>query len=121
MRTEFLEQHPDLVTAFLEGHVEAMKLIEKDPVTAKADVNTALQALTGAPLDTKILDQAWENVDFTVDPLPATLVQSAAHAVDVGLLEQSKIDGAGGSFDGLYDLTLLNKVLKQDGLEQVKS
>ena len=45
---------------------------------------------------------------------------SAAHAVDVGLLDQAKIDGAGG-FDPLYDLTLLNKVLAAQKLDQVTS
>ncbi|HVQ86948.1 MAG TPA: ABC transporter substrate-binding protein [Actinomycetes bacterium] len=122
VRTDFLNEHPDIVEAFLKGDAEAMKLIQKDPAQAKADVNTALQALTGSPIDTDILNQAWEKVDFTFDPLPATLAASAAHAVDVGLLDQAKIDASGGSdFNGLYDLTLLNKVLKQEGLDQVKS
>jgi len=121
VRTDFLNEHPDLVQAFLEGEVKSMQLIEKDPAAAKADVNTALTALTGSPIDTGILDQAWGKVDFTFDPLPATLAASAAHAVDVGLLDQSAIDSAGGNFDGLYDLTLLNKVLKEAGEAQVKS
>ncbi len=43
---------------------------------------------------------------------------SAAHAVEVGLLDQAKIDAAGG-FDPLYDLTLLNKVLVAQKLDQV--
>ena len=121
VRTEFLEQYPDVVEAFLQGHVQAMDLIKKNPDQAKQDVNDNLQALTGSPIDTEILDEAWSKVEFTVDPLPATLAESAAHAVDVGLLDQGLIDEAGGSFDGLYDLSLLNKVLKQDGQEPVTS
>ena len=70
VRTEFLEQYPDVVEAFLQGHVQAMDLIQKDPDQAKEDVNDNLQALTGSPIDTKILDEAWSNVEFTVDPLP---------------------------------------------------
>jgi NitT/TauT family transport system substrate-binding protein len=121
VRTDFLEQHPDAVKAFLTAHVEALELIKKDPDTAKTDVNNALQALTGSPLDTKILDSAWSQVEFTADPLKSTLVESAAHAVDVGLLEQSAIDEAGGNFDALYDLDPLNAVLKKAGLDQVSS
>ena len=121
VRTEFLEQYPDVVDAFLDAHIQALQLIEKDPATAKADVNSALQALTGSPLDEKILDQAWEQVTFTADPLPATLAESAAHAVDVGLLDLSPIDEAGGSFDGLYALDSLNAALKRAGEDQVKS
>lgn len=122
VRTDFLDQHPDVVTAFLKAHVEALDLIKKDPDTAKSDVNTALQAITGSPLDTNILDQAWSNVEFTADPLPKTLIESAAHAVDVGLLDQSQVDDAGGSdFPGLYDLDPLNAVLKKAGMDQVSS
>lgn len=121
VRTEFLEQYPEVVDSFLDAHVQALELIKKDPETAKQDVNTALEALTGSPIDPAILDQAWSKVTFTADPLPPTLVESAAHAVDVGLLEQSGIDSAGGNFDALYDLDPLNAALKRAGLEQVVS
>ena len=121
VRTEFLEQYPEVVDAFLAAHVQSLEFIEKDPEAAKQDVNDGLKALTGSPVDTKILDAAWEKVTFTADPLPATLAESAAHAVDVGLLEQSLIDDAGGTFDALYDLDPLNAALKKAGLEQVGS
>ncbi len=91
VRTEFLEEYPEVVDAFLDAHVQALELIKKDPATAKQNVNDALQALTGSPIDTKILDQAWSQVTFTADPLPATLVESAAHAIDVGLLDTSTL------------------------------
>ncbi|MFZ0324358.1 MAG: ABC transporter substrate-binding protein [Actinomycetes bacterium] len=120
VRSQFLADHPDVVEAFLTANVEALKLIDSDPAQAKSDFNAGLQSLTGSPLDTALLDAAWKNVTFTADPLKATLEESAAHAVDVGLLDQSEIDAAGG-FDGLYDLTLLNKVLKQQKLDQVAS
>lgn len=119
VRTEFLEENPELVDAFLRAHVQAQDLIQSDPETAKDDVNKAIEALTGSPIDDKILDQAWEQVDFTNDPLPDTLAESAAHAVDVGLLEQSLIDDAGGSFDALYELDPLNAVLKKAGEKQI--
>ena len=39
VRTEFLAQHPDIVEAFLTGHVAALDAIETDPAAAKAAVN----------------------------------------------------------------------------------
>jgi hypothetical protein len=51
--------------------------------------------------------------------LPATLQQSADHAVAVGLLEESKVQAAGGLPGTLYDLALLNKVLAAAGQEAV--
>jgi NitT/TauT family transport system substrate-binding protein len=119
VRTEFLEQHPEIVTAFLEGHVAALDAIAADPAAAKAAVNASLQSLTGSSLDADVLDAAFQAVEFTADPLPATLAESAAHAVAVGLLEQPKIDAAGGLPGTLYDLELLDKVLVAGGKEAV--
>lgn len=120
VRSEFLADHPDVVQAVLDAHVQSLEQIEKDPDASKADVNAALQSLTGGQLDQKIIDSAWKQVEFTADPLPDTLVTSAQHAVDVGLLEQSEIDAAGGLPGTLYDLTLINKSLANAGLDQVQ-
>ena len=34
VRTEFLEDHPDVVEAFLRGHLAALEAIEADPDAA---------------------------------------------------------------------------------------
>jgi NitT/TauT family transport system substrate-binding protein len=118
VRTQFLTDHPDIVQAFLDANVQAIQLIHQDPAQAQQDFNAGLGALTGSPLDPALLTAAWKNVEFTDDPLKATLETSAQHAVSVGLLSQSDIDAAGG-FDPLYDLTLLNKSLKKAKLPPV--
>jgi len=120
VRSEFLQEHPDVVQAVLDAHVQALQEIRKNPAQAKRDVNDALQSLTGGTLDQDILDSAWKQIDFTADPLPDTLVTSAQHAVEVGLLDQAEIDAAGGLPGSLYDLTLINKALADAGLEQVQ-
>jgi NitT/TauT family transport system substrate-binding protein len=112
VRTEFLEQHPDIVTAFLEGNEAALDFIAKDPAAAKTAVNSSLQSLTGSSLDQDVLDAAFADVEFTNDPLPATLAESANHAIEVGLLEKDQLDAAGGLPGKLYSLDLLNEVLK---------
>ena len=121
VRTDFLNQHPDVVQAVLEGHVAALDAIKNDPAGSKAAVNASIQSLTGSSLDPAVLDSAWANVDFTADPLPATLVESAKHAVAVGLLDQSEIDAAGGLPGSLYDVTAINAVLKAAGQPEVKA
>lgn len=118
VRTAFLDQHPDIVTAFLTANEQALAFIKKSPDQAQADFNAGLQALTGSSVDESILPAAWTQLTFTDNPLEATLVESAAHAVSVGLLEQDAIDGAGG-FDALFDLTLLNQVRDDAGLPSV--
>ena len=120
VRTKFLEENPDIVEAVLTGHVEALQEIQDDPAKAKADVQASLQSLTGSTLDENIINSAWKQVDFTADPLPSTLVSSAQHAVDVGLLDEGEIDDAGGLPGTLYDLDPVNKALAKAGLPEVK-
>lgn len=119
VRTAFLEANPDLVTAFLKGHLAAIAAIEADPTSAQAVVRAAISELTGAEIDETVFATAWDNVVYTSDPLPATLKRSAEHAIAVGLLETAGVDALGGvdGFDNLYDLTLLNALLQEAGEE----
>lgn len=104
VRTEFLEQHPDLVKAFLEGQVAATQQISGNPAKAQQDVITALGKLTGKKPKADVVASAWKTIEFTNDPLAATLVTGANHAVEIGLLDKPNLKG-------LYDLTILNQVL----------
>jgi NitT/TauT family transport system substrate-binding protein len=99
--------------------VQALQQIQDDPKQAKADVQASLQSLTGSTLDAQIIDSAWKQIEFTADPLPNTLVTSAQHAVDVGLLDQAEIDDAGGLPGALYDLGPVNAALRAAGLPEV--
>jgi NitT/TauT family transport system substrate-binding protein len=114
VRTDYLEQHPDVVKALLEGQVAANESVNDDPENAQKVVGAAIGKLTGKPLDPKLVAQAWKTLTFTDDPLPATLITGAEHATDVGLLD--KVD----NLQGIYDLKLLNEVLKAKGLPEVK-
>ena len=114
-RTAFIEQHPDIVAAFLSGHVAALDSIAGDAAAAKESFSLALSALTGSTPKPEILDRAWDQVEFTADPLQATLVKSASDAVAVGLLDQAGVDAAGGLPGTLYNLDAINAVLKALG------
>ncbi|QQM46192.1 aliphatic sulfonate ABC transporter substrate-binding protein [Streptomyces liliifuscus] len=105
---KFLAAHPDVVQAVLRGSVKTNTWINANPDKAKAAANTKLQELSGKPLPANVLDPAWKSIQFTDDPLASTLNTEAAHAVKAGLLKQPKLDG-------IYDLTLLNKVLTAEG------
>jgi NitT/TauT family transport system substrate-binding protein len=114
VRTEFLEQHPDIVKALIEGQVAANKSVNDDPANAQKVVGTAIGKLTGKPLDPALVAQAWKTLTFTDDPLPSTLITGAENATDVGLLD--KVD----NLQGIYDLKLLNEVLEAQGLPEVE-
>ncbi|HEY5837071.1 aliphatic sulfonate ABC transporter substrate-binding protein [Streptomyces sp.] len=105
---KFLADHPDVVEAVLRGSVKANEWINANTDQAKAVANTELERLTQKALKPEVLDPAWESIQVIDDPLAATAEQEAAHAVSAGLLKSPKLDG-------IYDLTLLNKVLKELG------
>jgi NitT/TauT family transport system substrate-binding protein len=113
VRTQFLKDHPDVVKKLIEGHVAANQEIEKDPAAAQQAVSDQIGKLTGKPLKLGTIKAAWSTLTFLNDPLASTLFDGAKHAQDVGLLD--KVD-----LDGLYDLKILNEVLKDKGLPEVK-
>ncbi|MGW2639846.1 aliphatic sulfonate ABC transporter substrate-binding protein [Streptomyces sp. NPDC001348] len=108
VRQSFLKQHPKAVEAVLKASVEANKWINANPDKAKAAANKQLEADSGKALPANVLDPAWKSIQFTNDPLASTLNTEAEHAVKAGLLDKPDLKG-------IYDLTLLNKVLKAEG------
>jgi NitT/TauT family transport system substrate-binding protein len=115
VRTAFLKEHPDVVQHLLEGQVAATDFINANPAEAKTLANQGIQKVSGKALPQAVLDAAWPNMTFTNDPIASSLRQGADNAKAVGLLD------AGTKLDGIYDLTLLNKVLKAAGKPEVKS
>ncbi|MEV4741385.1 aliphatic sulfonate ABC transporter substrate-binding protein [Streptomyces sp. NPDC049555] len=105
---KFLDAHPDVVEAVLRGSVRTNAWIAAHPEQAKASANAALKRLSGKGLPAEVLDPAWQSLTTTDDPLAATLRAEADHAVTAGLLDKPDLTG-------IYDLTLLNKVLKAQG------
>ncbi|MFF3773836.1 aliphatic sulfonate ABC transporter substrate-binding protein [Streptomyces sp. NPDC002232] len=105
---KFLSEHPDVVEAVLRGTVKTNAWINANPDKAKASANAALKALSGKALSDKVIDPAWPSIAITNDPLATTLKTQSEWAVKAGLIKQPDLAG-------IYDLTLLNKVLKAEG------
>ncbi|MGV9314218.1 aliphatic sulfonate ABC transporter substrate-binding protein [Streptomyces sp. NPDC003691] len=105
---KFLKDHPDVVEAFVRGTVKTNAWINANPDKAKASANAKLKALSGKELPADILNGAWPSIQFLDDPLASTLQKQADHAVKAGLLEKPDLAG-------IYDLGILNKVLKAQG------
>lgn len=115
VRTAFLNEHPDVVKKFLEGHVAAVDFANANAAEAKSLVNQGLTKLTGKGIAPAIIDAAWPNMTFTFDPVAGSLRKGAEDAKTVGLLD------AKTKLDGIYDLAPLNEVLKAAGKPEVKS
>ncbi|MEV0170289.1 aliphatic sulfonate ABC transporter substrate-binding protein [Streptomyces sp. NPDC050803] len=108
VRQDFLKEHPDVVEAVLRGSVKTNAYINANPAEAKTAANAQLRTDTGKALPAEVVDAAWPSIRFLDDPLAASLDTEARHAVKAGLLEEPDLSG-------IYDLTLLNKVLKAEG------
>ncbi|MFG3307559.1 aliphatic sulfonate ABC transporter substrate-binding protein [Streptomyces wuyuanensis] len=108
----FLKEHPDVVEAVLRGTVRTNAWMNANPEKAKASANAALEAETGKELAPDVIDPAWPSIRTTDDPLAATLRTQSEWAVKAGLIDEPDLNG-------IYDLTLLNKVLKAEGRPEV--
>ena len=106
VRTEFLQQHRDVVPKLLEAQVETTDFIDKQPIQAQQLAGQAIAEITGAKLSPAVVAAAWKNLTFTNDPIARSQQEDTAHAVALGLLPRTDLGG-------IYDLSLLNAVLKQ--------
>lgn len=114
VRTKFLEQHPDVVERLLEGHMAATEYVNRQPADAQAAVNAGIAKLTGKAIPEPVISAAWNNMDFTFDPVAASLRKGADDAKAAGLL------GPETKIDGIYDLRILNRLLVAGGHAEVK-
>jgi NitT/TauT family transport system substrate-binding protein len=105
---KFLKEHPDTVEALIRGQVATNDWIVANPDRAKASVNAQIGAFAGKPLAQATIDAAWPNIEITNDPLASTLGKLEEDGVKVGVTKHADIRG-------IYDLTLLNKVLQAAG------
>lgn len=112
---KFLREQPVRVEKFLAAHVELTERINADPASAKQKLNAEIERLTGKPLPTQVLDDAWARQTITYDPIRASLIGSADAAFELGFLGD-----APPNLDGIYDLTLLNRVLQAKNLPAIK-
>ncbi len=111
----FLDEHPDEVKKFLEAHVELTQWINANPDEAKAVMNAQILDLTSSELPASVLDEAFSRCEITYDPVKDSLVESADSAYRLGFLGTEQPD-----LGGIYNLTILNEVLAEKGLAEIK-
>lgn len=115
VRTEFLQKHPQAVKQWLRAHVELTQWIKQHPQEALPLMNKEIRRLTGKALPEDVLNDAWSRLEVTYDPIKSSLFTSAQHAYDLGFLGKTPPD-----LKDIYDLKLLNEVLKEKGLKGIQ-
>ena len=111
VRKKFLEEHPTLVKKFLEVHVELTGWIQKNPEEAKTILAAEIEKESGKKLPPAILEAAFSRLLFTYDPLVTTVVEQAKAAHKAGFLKKEP------DLAALFDLDILDEVLKEKGLD----
>lgn len=107
----FLDQHPDLVRAFLRAHVDTTRFVTGRAEEARTFANAEIARITTAALPPAVLERAWQHIDFTYDPVPASVDVMADHAFQLGFLGTDTPD-----LRRLYALGPLADVLRERGL-----
>jgi NitT/TauT family transport system substrate-binding protein len=115
VNTKFLNEHPDLVKKWLRAHVELTGWINGHVPEAKQLLNQQIQKETGKPLSTDVLNDAFSRMQVTYDPLRGPLLRAAQSAFDAGFLGRQMPD-----LSRIYDLTLLNQVLTEEGKKAIQ-
>lgn len=109
----FLRSHPDLVRSWLDAHVDITRWELANPREAQRIVNAEIERMTGKKIDETVLASAWERMRPTWDPMASSLTASAEAAYTARLLRQRP------NLNGIYDLRLLNEVLRSKNLQEI--
>lgn len=112
--TPFLMERPEIVRRWLEAHVEITIWENRNPEDAAELLNEEIERLTGKALPEQVLTMALSNMRCTWDPVASSLYASARAAWQSGFLEEEP------DLEGIYDLSILNEVLADKGLDTVE-
>ncbi|HSL15596.1 MAG TPA: ABC transporter substrate-binding protein [Actinomycetota bacterium] len=85
--TGYLDAHPKIVQRLVQANAEAIEVIAADPVGAKAAAQAGLVKAGAPSLDQAVVDEAWNNLTFTWDPIASSLQKDAEDAYALGYLE----------------------------------
>lgn len=107
-RKSYLDQSPDKVKAILRAHLRTLDWLQKNPAAAQETVNREMKRLTGKSLPADTLREAWGRVEFSADPIPASLEAFAQGAIRAGYLTAKGLD-----ITELLDLRLLDSLQAQ--------
>ncbi|MBM3858574.1 MAG: ABC transporter substrate-binding protein [Verrucomicrobia bacterium] len=109
-----LKEKPVLLKKWIAAHVELTEWIAAHPDEAKQLLNAEIKAETTKSLPLVTLDAAWKRLNLTHDPVRASLLKSAEDAHQIGFLRDKP------DLSRIYDLSLLNEVLREKNLPEVE-
>ena len=118
VRPEYLKDNPDVIKKLIAAHVNETQWINSNKEQAIKEFNIQLKKLTGKELPEDVLAESITRLEFTYDPIKESLFKSANDAYDLGFLAKGK---ARPNLESIYDLTLLDQVLREKGLPTIEA
>jgi NitT/TauT family transport system substrate-binding protein len=113
IRKEFLDNNRELVKKLIAAHVDVTEKINSNKAAAAKIINEELKKETGKALPDEVITRAMQRVEFTWDPIASSLQKSADSAHKIGFIRQQP------DLKGIYDLSVLNDVLRERKLAEV--
>jgi NitT/TauT family transport system substrate-binding protein len=101
----FLEDNPSAVQKLVNAQVAANDFIKDNPFDAQQDVSDNIARITGKPIPGDLVIASFKSIEFTNDPIAASLVKNNKDAKAIQGLT------AADSLKGIYELKFLNKAL----------
>jgi NitT/TauT family transport system substrate-binding protein len=112
-RADFIKQHPDLVKKFLKAHVELTDYINTHNKEAANLLNKQIKELTNKPLSDDVLNSSFKRLKVTINPEKAAVDELIDLSLESGFIK-IKPDSK-----KIFNLTILNNVLKEKNCKQI--
>ncbi|MGZ5551409.1 MAG: sulfate ABC transporter substrate-binding protein, partial [Nitrososphaeraceae archaeon] len=96
--------------------IDKTQWINNNKEEAVKTFNTELKKITGQTIPEDVLQQSLTRLEFTYDPIQQSLYKSANDAFKLGFLGDTNPD-----LSNIFDLSILNKVLKEKALVPINS
>jgi len=113
VRRQFLAANQSLIKKLLGAHIDVTQQINADKAAAAKILNAELKKETGKALADAVIERAMSRVEFTWDPISASLRKAAEAAHRVGFLRTAP------DLTGIYALGMLNEVLQERRLPTI--
>ncbi|MHB9093581.1 MAG: aliphatic sulfonate ABC transporter substrate-binding protein [Eubacteriales bacterium] len=112
--TKFLNDHPDLVEKWLVAHIDITERINSNKEGSKTVINNQIKKLTKKSLPEDVLNSSFKRIVVTYNPETESVKEFVQLSVDNGYIKGDP------DISTLFDLAIINKALKQKGLQIVQ-
>jgi NitT/TauT family transport system substrate-binding protein len=106
----FFADNQETMRKLIAALVDVTERINADKAAAAVVLNEQIKRETGKALKEEVIQKAMTRVEFTWDPLCASLKQSAEASHRIGFIREEP------ALAGIYALTLLKDILKEKNL-----